>query len=129
MPQFYDEILGKYHTVLDFMTDNQMEDTTKIRKYLANMNFTNDEVLGKIDNLSNGTKAKLILVKLVMKKCQLLILDEPTRNISPLTNPVIRKVLKDFSETIISVSPDRKYIEEVMNEVYILMENGLIKEK
>lgn len=129
MPQFYDEILGKYHTVLDFMTDNQMEDTTKIRKYLANMNFTNDEVLGKIDNLSNGTKAKLILVKLVMKKCQVLILDEPTRNVSPLTNPVIRKVLKDFSGTIISVSHDRKYIEEVMNEVYILMENGLIKEK
>ena len=53
------------------------------------------------------------------------MLDEPTRNVSPLSNPVIRKVLKDFKGTIISVSHDRKFIEEVANKLYILTNNGL----
>ena len=36
---------------------------------------------------------------------------------SPLSNPVIRKVLKDFNGTIVSVSHDRKYIDEVIDEM------------
>ncbi len=114
---------------MDFITSKQKEDTTLARKYSANMNFTKNEVAGKIEDLSNGTKAKLILIKLVLDHCNVLILDEPTRNVSPLTNPVIRKVLREFGGTIISVSHDRKYIEEVMDEVYILNENGFSKEK
>ena len=80
---------------------------------------------GKIDNLSGGSKAKLILVKLVFDKCNVLVLDEPTRNVSPLSNPVIRMILKDFNGTIVSVSHDRKYIEEVANKIYLLTANGL----
>ena len=59
----------------------------------------------------------------------ILILDEPTRNVSPLSNPVIRKVLSEYNGTIISVSHDRKYIDEVINELYLLTENGIIKEE
>jgi len=62
---------------------------------------------------------------LVIDQCNVLILDEPTRNLSPLSSPVVRKVLKNFKGTIISVSHDRKYIEEVIDTLYILNENGL----
>ena len=86
-------------------------------------------MIGKIKNLSNGSKAKLFLVKLVIDKCNVLILDEPTRNISPLSNPVIRKVLSEYNGTIISVSHDRKYINEVIDNLYILTTEGLLKEK
>jgi ATPase subunit of ABC transporter with duplicated ATPase domains len=89
------------------------------------MKFTKEETTGKINNLSNGTKAKLYLIKMVLEKYNVLILDEPTRNISPLSNPVIRKVLNEFKGTIISISHDRKYINEVINELYELTENGL----
>ena len=127
MPQDYNEILNSYDNVLDFITNSSKnkEEITKSRMYLGNMKFTSEEMTGNIDNLSGGSKAKLILMKLVLDKCNVLLLDEPTRNVSPLSNPVIRKVLKEFNGTIISVSHDRKYIEEVPNKLYLLTDNGL----
>ena len=95
--------------------------------YLGNMKFTRDEMTGRISDLSNGTKAKLFLMKLVLGKYNVLILDEPTRNVSPLSNPIIRQVLKDFKGTIISISHDRKYIEEVIGNLYILTKDGLVE--
>ena len=67
------------------------------------------------------------LIKLVLDKCNCLILDEPTRNLSPLSNPIIRKVLKEFKGTIISVSHDRKYLLEVIDTIYVLTFDGLVK--
>ena len=57
----------------------------------------------------------------------MLLLDEPTRNVSPLSNPVIRSVLRQFKGTIISVSHDRKYIDEVISDIYLLTHDGLMK--
>ena len=130
MPQNYEDILENQDKVIEFIAPSgKKEDITKARMYLGNMNFTREEMEGKITELSNGTKAKLILMKLVLEKCNVLLLDEPTRNVSPLSNPVIRKVLKEFKGTIISVSHDRKYIEEVIDKLYTLTPNGLILEK
>lgn len=130
MPQVYEDILSNYEYVLDFLAPSKsIEDITKARTYLGNMNFTKEEMTTKISNLSNGTKAKLFLIKLVIEKCNVLILDEPTRNVSPLSNPVIRKVLKEYQGTIISISHDRKYIAEVIDTLYILEKDGLIKKQ
>lgn len=127
MPQDYNDILNSYDNVLGFITNGSKnkEEITKSRTYLGNMKFIPEEMTGNIDNLSGGSKAKLILMKLVLDKCNVLLLDEPTRNVSPLSNPVIRKVLKEFKGTIISVSHDRKYIEEVPNKIYLLTNNEL----
>ncbi len=130
MPQIYGDILDNYEYVLEFISPSGSKDEiTKARMLLGNMKFTKEEMISKIKDLSNGTKAKLILVKLVLNKCNVLILDEPTRNVSPLSNPVIRRVLSDYKGTIISVSHDRKYIHEVIDSIYTLTENGLVKEK
>ena len=59
-----------------------------------------------------------------MNGANVLILDEPTRNLSPLSNPVIGQLLKDFVGAIISVSHDRKYIAEVCDTVYELTRDG-----
>lgn len=128
MPQTYDDILNNYEYVLDFISPHgNKEEITKSRILLGNMKFTKEEMVSKIKDLSNGTKSKLFLVKLVLDKCNVLILDEPTRNMSPLSNPVIRKVLSEYKGTIISVSHDRKYINEVIDNLYVLTTNGLIK--
>lgn len=130
MPQDYEEIFKDFEYVLDFISSNKSKESiTEARTYLGNMKFTHEEMIGKISNLSNGSKAKLILTKLVLNKCNVLILDEPTRNVSPLSNPVIRKVLKEFKGTIISISHDRKYINEVANEIYLLTKEGLFKKE
>ena len=49
-----------------------------------------------IAELSGGQKAKIFLLKMSMSGANVLILDEPTRNFSPLSGPVIRKMLKEF---------------------------------
>ena len=129
MPQTYDDIFANYDYALSFLCPSgNKDDITKARMYLGNMKFTRDEMTSKIKDLSNGTKAKLFLIKLVLEKYNVLILDEPTRNVSPLSNPVIRKVLKEFKGTIISISHDRKYIAEVIDNLYILTPKGLIKQ-
>lgn len=126
MPQNYDDVLNQYEFVFDFLApSNTKEELTKARMYLGNMKFTKEEMTGKIKDLSNGTKAKLFLIKLVLEKCNVLILDEPTRNVSPLSNPVIRSVLKEFQGAIISVSHDRLFLKEVIDHIYRLSEEGL----
>lgn len=125
MPQVYEDILNDNEMVLSALPCMSKEEITKARLYLGNMKFTTEEMTGKIKDLSGGSKAKLILMKLVMEKCNVLLLDEPTRNVSPLSNPVIRGVLKDFKGTIISISHDRKYLNEVIDMTYVLTEDGL----
>lgn len=126
MPQDYNDEFYKYEYVLDYLCPSKRkEDITKARMYLGNMKFTREEMQSKITDISNGSKAKLFLTKLVLDKCDVLLLDEPTRNVSPLSNPVIRKVLSEYKGVIISISHDRKYIDEVINQLYQLTEKGL----
>lgn len=126
MPQNYEEILDNFETPLSFLTSGSVS-STKAREYLGNMRFTKEEMNGNMKHLSNGTKAKLFFTRFVLEKCNVLLLDEPTRNISPLSGYVLRRVLKDFKGTLISVSHDRKYMEEVIDQVYQWNEKGLKK--
>ena len=129
MPQNYEDIFDKYDKVLDFIcTIGNKDDITYARMLLGNMKFTKEEMTGRIKDLSNGSKAKLFLIKMELDKCNVLLLDEPTRNVSPLSNPVIREVLSNFNGCIISISHDRKYIEEVIDNLYVLTKEGLKKE-
>ena len=128
MPQVYEEVLNNYSNAIDFLTkDKTKESLTKSRMYLVNMNFTREEMDLEISKLSNGSKAKLCLLELLLSKYNVLLLDEPTRNMSPLANPIIRTALKEFQGAIISISHDRKYLQEVMDEIYLLDELGLRK--
>ena len=89
------------------------------------MKYTVQEMDHPIRELSGGQKAKLLLLKMSMEHRNVLILDEPTRNFSPLSGPVIRELLRDFPGSIISVSHDRKYIREVCERVLELRPEGL----
>lgn len=131
MPQNYEELLDYNLTPVEFLTkDGSKEENVRICTYLGSMKYTADEMEHSISELSGGQKAKLLFLKMSMEGCNVLILDEPTRNFSPLSNPVIRKILKEFTGAIISISHDRKYISEVCQKVYRLGEKGLeVKEK
>ena len=63
-----------------------------------------------------------------MTGADVLLLDEPTRNFSPLSNPVIRDILSDFGGAILSVSHDRKYLLEVCETLYRLTPDGLLRQ-
>ena len=128
MPQDYSELLDMEKTPLDFLNHSgSKQEETLIRNHLGSLRYTTEEMTHAIGEMSGGQKAKLLFVKLVLEGANVLLLDEPTRNFSPLSNPVIRRILSDFPGAIISVSHDRKYIAEVCNAVYALGEDGLTR--
>lgn len=128
MPQKYEELLEDGKTPVEFLSrSGDKEEQTRIRSWLGSMKYTRDEMEHQISELSGGQKAKLLFMKMNLDGSEVLILDEPTRNISPLSGPVIRNALKTFGGAIISISHDRKYIREVCDTVYVLTEEGLLK--
>ena len=94
---------------------------------LGSLKFTAEEMQHCIKDLSEGQKAKICLMKLIVDKNNVLVLDEPTRNLSPLSNPIIREILKEYNGAIITVSHDRKFIKEICDSVYVLSKSGLKK--
>lgn len=129
MPQNYDDLLRLPVTPVEYLSNTgDKEEETRICTWLGSLKYTADEMSHPIGELSGGQKAKLLLLKMSMSGANVLILDEPTRNFSPLSNPVIRKHLKNFDGAIISISHDRKYIQEVCDKVYRLTEKGLKEE-
>jgi ATPase subunit of ABC transporter with duplicated ATPase domains len=127
MPQDYSEILDYNAYPVDYLAaSGQKEDITKAFTYMGGMKFTRDEMEHRIGELSGGQKAKLILLRMILEGCNVLILDEPTRNLSPLSGPVIRKVLSEYGGTIISVTHDRKYMKEIATTIYKLTSKGLL---
>lgn len=130
MPQNYEELWRMDVTPVDFLdTSGHKEERTKIRTYLGALKYTCDEMDHLIRDLSGGQKAKVFLLKLSLSGANVLILDEPTRNFSPLSGPVIRRMIHDFPGAVISISHDRKYIDDVSDLVLTLTPSGLIKQK
>ncbi|SFC47762.1 ATP-binding cassette domain-containing protein [Butyrivibrio sp. YAB3001] len=126
MPQNYEELLDLDATPIEFLDDTgDKAIRTRIRTYLGSLKYTADEMEHPIKELSGGQKAKVLLLKMSLSDANVLILDEPTRNFSPLSGPVIRKMIASFPGAVISISHDRKYIEEVCTKTYTLTEEGL----
>ena len=119
----YSETLEKFELQGGYTYKKEYE--TAIKKF----GFTKEDENKKISQFSGGQRTKIAFLKLLLSKPDILLLDEPTRNVSPLSNPVIRKALKEYSGCIISVSHDRKYIEEVIDTVYVLTKEGLKKKQ
>ena len=99
--------------------------TAMILVMVAALRFTADEMDHRVSDLSSGQQAKLFLLRMELNSPDLLILDEPTRNLSPLSGPVIRQMLRNYGGAIISVSHDRRYIREVADTVLELGPDGL----
>ena len=128
MPQDYEELLDLEQTPVEYLAPAGDHDAlTRARTFLGSMRYTADEMYHSARALSGGQKAKLLLLKMSMEDADVLILDEPTRNFSPLSGPEIRALLRAFPGAILSVSHDRKFIAEVCDTVWRLDENGLVK--
>ena len=101
MPQNYEECLDETITPVEFLKETgDKDEVSRIRTYLGSMKYTADEMNHPIGDLSGGQRAKLLLLQMSMSGSEVLILDEPTRNFSPLSSPVIRQMLKGFGGVI-----------------------------
>ena len=78
-----------------------------------------------MEAFSSGQKAKILLVKLVADQNDVLLLDEPTRNLSPLSAGLIRAQLAGFPGCLVAVSHDRRFIAEAAQRIVRLTPGGL----
>lgn len=84
MPQSYEDSLDMEQTPVDYLdSQGSREEQASIRTYLGTLKFTPEEMEHPLSGLSGGQKAKLLLLKMNMSHADVLILDEPTRNLSP----------------------------------------------
>ncbi len=128
MPQDYGETVDQSLAPVEFLAKSwEKEELTRVKTYLGSMKYTAEECAHSVGELSGGQRAKLFFLKMILDGCNVLILDEPTRNFSPLSGPVIRGILREFRGCIISVSHDRRYLGEVCDSLYRLEETGLRK--
>ncbi len=114
MPQNYEDEMPSHLTPAEYLavTGDRTEEV-KNRTYLGSIKFTPAEMEHPLADLSGGQRAKLYFLKMILSGADTLLLDKPTRNLSPLSAPVIRRILRDYGGTVIAVSHDRKFIEEV----------------
>ena len=126
MPQNYADSLDGSLPPLEFLCPlGDKAEQTRIRTYLGAMRYTTEEMEHPMEELSGGQRAKLLLLQSSLSGANVLILDEPTRNFSPLSGPVIRRLLSEYPGAVISVSHDRKFLSEVCTKVYELTAAGL----
>ena len=126
MPQELGERLDRRENPVELLNrSGSRAEEAKIRAVLGSLRYTSAEMEQPCAELSGGQRAKLMLASMALEGADVLILDEPTRNLSPLSGPVVRELLRSFRGTIISVSHDRKYLAEVCTRVYELREDGL----
>lgn len=126
MPQDYATVLDFGKTPVEHLAAQYTKaDITRARTFMGSMRFTHEEMTGKIGELSGGQKAKILFLDMVLHGADVLLLDEPTRNFSPLSAPVVRRALRAYRGAVISVSHDRKYLGEVCDRVFELKADGL----
>ena len=126
MPQNYQEVLDYQKTAIDFLTKTaNQEERTLLMTALGSADFTPEEMEQPVENLSGGQQAKLLLLKYSLDGSNVLLLDEPTRNFSPLSQAELRGVFQSFPGAFVAVSHNREFLQDVCHKVYELTAVGL----
>ena len=89
----------------------------KVRDMLGAFLFRGDDVNKSLNVLSGGEKTRVALLQLLLRPVNLLILDEPTNHLDMHSKDVLLSALKDFGGTVIFVSHDRGFIQDLATRV------------
>ena len=112
------ERLDPNQTLLDNFLTEYGYTTEYTRSLLGGMLFHGDDVFKEIGTLSGGQKARLVLLKLVLDGANLLILDEPTNHLDIAAREAVEAALEAFDGTVLVVSHDRYFINEVASRIW-----------
>lgn len=95
--------------------------------YLRGFLFTAKRAMTKIKVLSGGEKNRVILAKLLTKPSNLLVLDEPTNDLDVETLEVLEERLSEYKGTLIIVSHDREFVDNVASSILVFEDTGVIQ--
>ena len=110
-------IRGK-ETILEYLESRApLELIPKLRDMLGAFLFRGDDVYKNLDVLSGGEKSRIALLCLLLSPVNLLVLDEPTNHLDIHSKDVLLSALKDYGGTVVFVSHDRGFIEQLATRV------------
>lgn len=125
---YYDQKQAEFKsnkTIIDYVWDQYPTMNEKdIRAILGRFLFVQYDVKKVINDLSGGEKARLQLALLMLQRDNVLILDEPTNHLDIDSKEMLEQALKDFEGTILFVSHDRYFINQLANKVFDLNNDG-----
>lgn len=110
----------------DFITiDGQ---SRHVLSYLGDFLFSPQRARTPVKALSGGERARLLLAKLFSKPANLLVLDEPTNDLDVETLELLEEVLLAFQGTVLMVSHDRAFLDNVVTSTLVFEGNGVVRE-
>lgn len=128
IPQNYMDLLEANTRIIDYLRQRQDKYSDyRLRQILGQLGFKRKDMHAYCQDLSEGQKLKVLLLLMVSKTTEILLLDEPTRNISPINQDEMYHLFKDYPGSILAISHDRAFIEFVFDDTYELTEQGLSK--
>ncbi|MDA3809140.1 MAG: ATP-binding cassette domain-containing protein, partial [Spirochaetaceae bacterium] len=123
--QDQDDVLDKSKTVLEELeSEAPTEMIPNLRSMFGAFLFSGDDIFKSVSILSGGEKNRLALLKLLLKPVNLLILDEPTNHLDIHSKDILLDAMKNYSGTVIFVSHDRYFIEQLAESVLELSPEG-----
>ena len=110
------EILNPNETVFESIQKvSQGWSETQMRTYLGSFMFSGDEIEKYVKVLSGGEKARVALARMLVEPSHILLLDEPTNHLDMVTRNVVERALIQFSGSIVCISHDRHFLNNVTN--------------
>lgn len=120
---YFDQQMAQFKsskTVYDeFHDDFPSMTETAARKALGAFLFTGDDVFKTVDALSGGERVRLALCKILKRKPNVLILDEPTNHMDIIGKETLENMLSAFNGTIIFVSHDRYFVNKIADRLLV----------
>lgn len=98
---------------------------TEVRSAMASFLFRGDEVFKPLSKMSGGERARISLLKLMLKGSNFLLLDEPTNHLDASSREELEKTLREYRGTLLIISHDRYFINKLADRVLVLSENGV----
>lgn len=124
---YFDQQTAQYssdNTVLDELWNEFPEMTqTQVRSALGAFLFTQDDVFKTVNMLSGGEKVRLALCRMLKRKPNMLILDEPTNHMDIVGKEALEAILKRYEGTVLFVSHDRYFVQQIA-ESLLVFEQG-----
>lgn len=130
VPAFFEQdqtlVLNPEHTIMEEVSNacRDVSETT-IRTFLGSFLFRSDEIHKKIKVLSGGEKNRVAMIKVLLQKANLLLLDEPTNHLDLYAKDVLLQSLQQYDGTMIFVSHDHNFIQNLATGILALTPQGL----
>ena len=99
-----------------------------VYSYLADFLFAPERVRTPVAALSGGERARLMLAKLFLKPANLLVMDEPTNDLDIETLELLEEQLLNYSGTLLLVSHDREFLDNVVTSTFVLEGDGEVRQ-